>query len=97
MHDVGEKARFSWEIRRLLGRTLQNHQEGYICNIRTECSTETFQAMVVHVNALKPRVDMEASVLRVVVADDDPEEDSDGTGELTAQQQKDIKNLLQTW
>ena len=51
--------------------------------------------MVVHANALKPWVDVEASVLRVVVADKDPEEeDSDGTGELTAQQQKDIKNLL---
>ena len=36
-------------------------------------------------------VDVEASVLRVVVADEDPEEDSDGTGEPTAQQKKDIK------
>ena len=49
------------------------------------------KSLVVHVNALKPWVDVEASVLRVVVADEDPEENSDGTGKLTAQQQKDIK------
>ena len=53
------------------------------------------KVMVVHINSLKPWIPVEAPALRVVVADDEPEVETEGaTAPLDTHQQKDIQDIL---